>query len=53
MTQLTRTKLLVAVAGAAVWVWGVRSGDERLRWAGIALLVLAFLLRLLNRRFGG
>ena len=50
MTQLTRVKLLVAGAGLSVWGIGVRYGDDRFRWAGVALLAIAFLLRLLRRR---
>ena len=46
MTPLTRIKLLVAVAGVCVWAVGVQMGEERLKWAGIALLAVAFLLRL-------
>lgn len=50
MTPLTRIKLLVAAAGVSVWGIGVRQGDDRLRWAGIALLAVAFLLRLVRDR---
>lgn len=46
MTSLTRVKLLVAAAGVSVWGVGVRLGDDRLRWGGVALLALAVLLRL-------
>jgi len=52
MTRLTRVKLIVAAAGVSIWAVGVRVGDERLKWAGIAILVAAFLLRLLNDRPG-
>lgn len=50
MTNLTRAKLFVGGAGIAVWGIGVRMGDERLKWTGIALLAAAFLLRFLNPR---
>ena len=50
VTPATRVKLLVAGAGLSVWGIGVRYGDERFRWAGIALLAIAFLLRLFRRR---
>ncbi|MHB1222439.1 MAG: hypothetical protein ACYC2G_00115 [Gemmatimonadaceae bacterium] len=52
MTPLTRIKLLVAAAGVSMWAMGVRLGDDRLRWGGIALLAVAFLLRLLKDRHG-
>ena len=52
MTPLTRVKLLVGGTGVAIWAWGVRTADDRLRWAGIALLAIAFAMRLLNRRLG-
>jgi hypothetical protein len=50
MTNLTRAKLVVGGVGVAVWGIGVRMGEERLKWAGIALLAGAFLLRFLNTR---
>ncbi len=52
MTPLTRIKLATAAAGVVVWAVGVRIGEERLKWAGIAILAVAFLLRLLNNRHG-
>ena len=50
MTNLTRLKLLVGGAGIAIWGWGVRMGDDRYKWVGVALLAGAFLLRFVNRR---
>lgn len=50
MTPLTRMKLVVAATGVCVWGVGVRLGEERLKWAGIALLAIAFLLRLFKER---
>lgn len=52
MTPLTRIKLATAAAGVVVWAVGVRIGEERLKWAGIAILAFAFLLRLLNDKPG-
>lgn len=46
MTPLTRIKLLVAATGLCVWGVGVRLGEERLKWGGIALLAISVLLRL-------
>ena len=50
MTRLTQAKLAVGLVALAIWGWGVRVDDERIRWMGIALLVVAFLLRFLNPR---
>jgi hypothetical protein len=50
VTTLTRLKLAVGLVALLVWVQGVRVDDARLRWLGIGLLLVAFLLRLLNRR---
>ena len=52
MTKLARLKVVVGAVGVAVWAWGVRIDDQRVRWVGIALVAATFLLRLLNRRLG-
>jgi hypothetical protein len=48
VTRLTAAKLGIGAVALALWGVGVRLGDERLKWAGIALLVAAFFLRFLN-----
>jgi hypothetical protein len=48
VTRLTLAKVIVGGVALAIWVAGVRLGDERLKWGGIALLGAAFLLRFLN-----
>lgn len=50
MTSLTTVKLAAAGVGIVVWGTGVRLGMESLKWGGIALLALAFLLRFGTRR---
>jgi hypothetical protein len=50
MTPVTAAQLALAVIGLVVWGWGTRSGDPRVGWAGIAMLVAASLLRFLKRR---
>ncbi|HEY0971735.1 MAG TPA: hypothetical protein VGE02_12270 [Gemmatimonadales bacterium] len=50
MNRLTRLKVVVAAVALVVWAVGARLGDERLTWAGLALLAGAFLLRFLNPR---
>lgn len=50
MTTLTMLKLALAIAGIAVWLYGVRADSATLRWTGTALLAVAVALRLLARR---
>ncbi len=49
MTPLTIAKIGLAIAGVAVWAYGVRANDATLRWIGIALLGAAVALRLASR----
>jgi len=53
MNQMTTLKLALAAVGILIWFFGHQAGDERLRWVGIALLVLAVLLRFVGPRPGG
>jgi hypothetical protein len=48
--SLDQVKLAVAGVGIVVWAYGAKVEDARVRWLGIALLALAFLLRFLRRR---
>ena len=48
--RLTVLKLTFAAVGALVLGYGMREDDEFIRWVGIALLAVAFLLRLFNQR---
>jgi hypothetical protein len=50
VTRLSRAKLALGAAGLAVWAYGVRVEDERFQWAGVLLMLGAFLLRFLNAR---
>ena len=50
MTRLTALKIAFAGAGAVVLFYGIRYDDEFIRWVGIALLAVAVLLRLFNKR---
>ncbi|MCU0648226.1 MAG: hypothetical protein MUF00_09545 [Gemmatimonadaceae bacterium] len=47
---MTIAKLAVGLAAVIVWGFGVRTEDSRIRWAGIALLVVALALRFVKRR---
>lgn len=47
---LSHVKLGLAVVGVILFGYGVRADDERLRWAGIAFLAAAAILRFVGRR---
>jgi membrane protein implicated in regulation of membrane protease activity len=48
--RLATLKLVLAIAGIVLFLAGVRTGLTVLRWAGIAVVAAAFLLRFLPRR---
>ena len=50
MTPVTSAQLGLAVIGLVVWGYGTRVADPRVGWAGIAMLVVASLLRFVKRR---
>ena len=45
MDRITVAKIALALAGVGVFAFGVRSDDTVVRWIGIGLVVIAFLLR--------
>lgn len=45
MTKITRVKLGLVVVGLALFVVGVRLDDARWRYAGIAVVFIAWALR--------
>ena len=45
-------KLVIAVVGVAVFLTGVRLEIELVRWIGIGLVAVAFLLRFIRQRDG-
>jgi hypothetical protein len=45
MSALTRAKLALALMGLVLFGAGARLDDARLRWAGIALVAVAWVLR--------
>lgn len=49
MTERMTAKLVIAAAGMAVFLTGVRMELEIVRWIGIGLVVVAFLLRFIGR----
>ena len=48
--RLEHAKLALGGVGVFIWAYGARVDDARIRWVGIALLAVAFLLRFLRRR---
>jgi hypothetical protein len=45
MTNRTTIKLTLALAGIALFGAGIRMGNNALRWAGLACVAVAWLLR--------
>jgi protein-S-isoprenylcysteine O-methyltransferase Ste14 len=45
MTPVQIAKVVLALAGLVVFFLGVRTGQDLLRWSGIGLVVVAWLLR--------
>lgn len=50
MTERLTAKLVIAAVGVAVFLTGVRLEIELMRWIGIGLVAVAFLLRFIQRR---
>lgn len=49
VNPITVAKIALAVAGIVVFMLGVQSGVDSVRWTGVALVVAAFLLRFIGR----
>lgn len=45
MTNVLKARLGLAIAGVALWGYGYRTDDSRVRMAGIGLLAVVLLLR--------
>ncbi len=52
MNEQVIAKLVIAGAGIAVFLTGTRIESSLLRWMGIGLVAVAFLLRFVKRRGG-
>ena len=48
MTSVQIAKVVLAVAGLVVFLLGVRTGQDLLRWIGIGLVVVAWLMRFIK-----
>ena len=49
-SRLTVAKLVMGLAGIALFGTGIRLDEPGLRWAGVAIVGLAWLLRFVRRR---
>ena len=52
MTPFTVAKLALMLIAAILLGWGIRTDDAALRWAGIAFLFIALILRFIKRPRG-
>jgi hypothetical protein len=50
MTPVTTARLIVALIAAILLVYGIRTDDEAVRWAGIGFLVAALIMRFIRPR---
>jgi hypothetical protein len=48
VTPFTIAKLALMLIAAILLGWGIRSDDAALRWAGIAFLFIALILRFIK-----
>lgn len=49
MNPVSTAKLALALAGIVVFLLGINSGSALLRWTGTGLVVVAWLLRFIDR----
>ena len=49
MTPITVAKLVLALAGIAVFFYGWQTGQQEVRWVGIGLVFVAVLMRFVGR----
>lgn len=52
MTPMTQAKIALALAAAIFFALGLRNDHPALRWAAIAFLTIAVLLRFIDRNRG-
>lgn len=43
-------RLAIAAVGVAIWVYGYREANDRIRWVGIAVIAVAVIMRFLTPR---
>ena len=52
MSPFTIAKLALMLIAAILLGWGIRTDDTALRWAGIAFLFIALILRFIKKPRG-
>lgn len=50
MTPFTIAKLALILIAGILLAWGIRTDDNALRWAGIAFLFIALIMRFFKPR---
>jgi hypothetical protein len=53
MRTLLIVRTVLALVGVAIWGWGYRTDDPRIRLAGMAILLVTLLLRFVPKRWLG
>jgi hypothetical protein len=48
--KVTIVKIACAIVGLGIFGYGVRSDESVVRWVGIGLVIVAFLLRFVRKR---
>lgn len=48
--NLQTVRLIIAAIGVVIWVYGYQSGNDTVRWVGIAFLGVSVLMRFAPRR---
>ena len=48
--NLQTARLVLALVGVLVWAYAHRAGYDELRWVGIGMLAVAFILRFIRRK---
>ena len=50
MDRIVVLKIACALVGLGIFAWGVRTDDSTVRWVGIALVIIAFVLRFVKKK---
>ena len=51
LRQLVMLRIILGAIGVAIWGYGYRTDDEKIRLAGMAVLVVVLLMRWLPKRW--
>ena len=50
MDRVTVAKVACALAGLGIFAYGIRTDNNVVRWVGIGLVIVAFLLRFVRKK---